>query len=365
MSAKSINIESNKLLIVALSIIFTLVALEVVCRVWINLLAPDDLRNKYSLYKDLRSENRRYVRHHYLNYYLNPEYRGKHTYHNSLGYRNDEIPVEKPEGVFRIAALGGSTTYTIKVGRNENTFTGKLEEILRDEYGYENIEVINAGVGGYNSWESLINLQFRVLDLDPDLIIVYHGVNDVHTRLVDPEHYRGDNSGRRKQWYEPAVRFLEHSALMRTVLRKTGLTEQYVLMSFVNADSSYGPFNLEGKDPMELLDKNPPDFFKRNLRNMAAVSRANGAEILFSTWAHSPYFDDYISTEHYQRALRENNEAVIEVAEDMDVPVFDFAEVMPQQKEYWDEGRHVNKFGAEKKAELFSEFINEMGLIPK
>ena len=249
--------------------------------------------------------------------------------------------------------------------KNEETFTSQLEKILRDEYGYENVQVINAGVGGYNSSESLINLEFRVLDLEPDMVIVYHGTNDVHSRLVDPEKYRGDNIGRRKQWQEPGVRLVERSALLRILLRKTGITNQYGLRKFVTADSAYGPYNLEDHDPMELLDKNPPVYTKRNLRNMVAVSKANGADIIFATWAYSPYFDDYAATEHYQRGFGENNEVVIETAKEQEIPVFDFAEIMPRDKAYWADGRHVNEKGARKKAELFAEFINESGLIPR
>lgn len=358
-------LKKSRILLVLLSVIVTLLALEVICRVWISFLAADEYRLEYSLYSELKPQERRYIPHHYLNYYPNPEYRGKDTYHNSLGYRNDEFPVRKPEGIYRIVAIGGSSTYTIKVEKNEETFTRQLEKILRDKYGYKNVQVINAGVGGYNSWESLINLEFRVLDLDPDLIIVYHGTNDVHTRLVEPSEYSGDNRGRRKQWIEPDVHILEHSALLRILLRKTGITNQVGLRKFVNAQTAYGPFELEGRDPMELLDKNPPIYFRRNLKNMIAVSHANGADIMFATWAHSPHFDDYASTPFYQRGFSENNQVVKEVANEHEIPVFDFAEVMPQDKKYWSDGRHVNKRGARKKAELFAEFINESGLIPR
>jgi hypothetical protein len=45
------------------------------------------------------------------------------------------------------------------------------------------------------------------------------------------------------------------------------------------------------------------------------------------------------------------------------MPFFDFASVMPKDKKYWRDGRHVNALGAEKMAELFAEFIHENGLI--
>ena len=363
-AAPKTSSSRRKIILVIASVVLTLIVLEVICRVWINLLAPDETRLKYSSYSELKPEDKRYIPHHYLNYYPNPKYRVNKSYHNSLGYRNEEFPVKKPEGTYRIAVIGGSSAYTIYVDDNEKTFTAELEEILKDDYGYTNVQVINAGVGGYNSWESLINLEYRVLDLDPDLIIVYQGTNDVHPRLVEPSEYHGDNRARRKQWQEPGTRFLERSMLLRLILRKSGITEQKGLRKFVNSETAYGPFELEGQDPMELLDKNPPVYFRRNLSNMVAVAEANGSDIMFATWAHSPYFDDYAATAFYQRGFNENNEVVREVATEKGIELFDFAGVMPQDEEYWFDGRHVNETGARRKAELFAEFINESNLIP-
>ncbi len=354
---------SRKIVIVLISILFTILILEVLSRVWLNFIVSEEDRLEYSLYSYLRPDNQRYIPHHYLNYYPNPKYKRGKTYHNSLGYRNYEFSTKKPEGVFRIVAIGGSSTYTVSVEDNEKTFTSQLERILRDKYRYENVEVINAGVGGYNSWESLINLEFRVLDLDPDLIIIYHGTNDVHTRFVDPKSYSGDNLGRRKQWRSPNIPILEHSALFRILLRNSGITSQVGIGNFVDSNTSYKPNSVIDRDPFNLLKKNPPIYFKRNLTNIAAVSRANGAEIIFATWAHSPKFYDYASTPHYEQGFRENNEVVKEVAQINGIPMFDFASKMPGDSIYWADGRHVNELGAEKKAELFTEFIHNSGLI--
>ena len=355
----------QKLYLVLISVLFTLIVLEIATRVWLGFIAPEDVGLEYSLYSYLSPDNQRYSRHQYLNYYPNPEYRRGKTSHNSLGYRNDEFPVKKPEGVFRIVLLGGSTTYNIGIDDNEKTWAAQLERILRDKYGYKNVEVINAGVGGYNSWETLINLEFRVLDLDPDLIIEYEGTNDVHARFVDPASYRGDDSGRRKQWDPPSIFFLEHSALFRVILRKLGVTHQVGIGNFVTPKTAYGPNSVKKHNPMELLEKNPPIYFRRNLNNMVAIAKANGANIMFSTWAYSPYLDDYASKPYYQKGFEENNEVVREVAISDGIPLFDFAAVMPKDEKYWYDGRHVNALGAEKMAGLFAEYLNGNGLIKR
>ncbi len=362
--AESTGHFKKKLYLVLISVFFTLVILEIATRVWLDYIAPEDVSLEYSLYSYLSPDNQRYIRHHYLNYYPNPKYRRGKTSHNSLGYRNDEFPAKKPEGVFRIVLLGGSSTYNIGITDNDKTWAAQLERILRDKYGYKNVEVINAGVGGYNSWETLINLEFRVLDVDPDLIIEYEGTNDVHARFVDPASYRGDDAGRRKQWDPPSIFFLEHSALFRVILRKLGVTEQVGIGNFITPrNTAYGPVSVAKHDPMALLEKNPPVYFRRNLKNMAAIAKANGVEFLFSTWAYSPYLDDYASTPYYQKGFDENNEVVKEVALGSGMPFFDFAAVMPKDKKYWRDGRHVNPLGAEKMAEIFAEYINDNDII--
>jgi lysophospholipase L1-like esterase len=96
---------------------------------------------------------------------------------------------------------------------------------------------------------------------------------------------------------------------------------------------------------------------------MIAISEEHNIDILFSTWAYSPYLDDYASKAYYQQGFEENNNVVREVADRHHIPLFDFAAVMPQDAKYWADGRHFNEAGALAKARLFAEFIHGQGLI--
>jgi lysophospholipase L1-like esterase len=232
------------------------------------------------------------------------------------------------------------------------------------------VEVINAGVPGYNSWEILVNLEFRVLDLDPDLVIIYEGTNDVHARLVDPSAYRGDDSGRRSAWQAPPVALWEHSALLRILSRMTNYSRQVSVDDFVSSPTYLSwPFESrlreDNLDPNEVLKANPPVYFRRNLANMIVIAKEHDTEIMFSTWAYSPYLNDYASQDYYQQGFQENNRVVNEVATSHHIPLFDFAAVMPQDVEYWADGRHVSEAGALVKARLFAEFIDAQGLIDR
>jgi lysophospholipase L1-like esterase len=357
-----------ELILPVFSVLLTFFLLEVGARLWLNYLATPDQYDRYVLFTSMDPKEFAWTPHQYLVYYPTPNYRKGQTFHNSLGYRNNEFSAEKSKNVFRIVALGGSSTYDVRIENNEKTFTAQLEKLLNEEYGYQNVEVINAGVPGYNSWEMLINLEFRVLDLDPDLVIIYEGTNDVHARMVEPSAYRGDDSGRRQPWQVPPVPLWEHSTLLRIPSRMMNFTRQVSVDDFVSSPTFLSwPYEYRlsesDADPAEILEANPPIYFRRNLENMIAISEEHDIDILFSTWAYSPYLDDYASKAYYQQGFEENNEVVKAVADRHDIPLFDFAAVMPQDAIYWADGRHVNEAGALVKAQLFAEFIHVQGLI--
>jgi lysophospholipase L1-like esterase len=367
----SIRIPSrSELILPVFSILLTFGLLEIGARVWLSYLATPAQYDRYVLFTSIDPKSFAWTPHQYLVYYPSPNYRKGKTFHNSLGYRSDEFAAAKPDDVFRIVALGGSSTYDVGIEDNEKTFTAQLEKLLTEEYGYQNVEVINAGVPGYNTWEILVNLEFRVLDLDPDLIIIYENTNDVHARMVEPSAYRGDDSGRRQPWQVPPVPLWEHSTLLRILSRMTNYSRQVSVDDFVSSPTFYSwpyEFRLSENDidPAKILEENPPIYFQRNLENMIAVAKEHGIEVLFSTWAYSPYLNDYASKDEYQQGFQENNEVIREVANRHHIPLFDFAAVMPQDPKFWADGRHSNEAGALLKAELFAEFVDTQRLIER
>ncbi|GAB6038998.1 hypothetical protein JCM15519_35570 [Fundidesulfovibrio butyratiphilus] len=93
-------------------------------------------------------------------------------------------PRKKPEGVVRIVCVGGSTTYG--TGADASTTFPALFEALcnRSHPGCpRRVEVINAGLMGYNSWHSRIRADVDLDSLDPDLYVVMDGLNDVVTSM--------------------------------------------------------------------------------------------------------------------------------------------------------------------------------------
>jgi hypothetical protein len=97
----------------------------------------------------------------------------------SLGY---ELPKAKPDGQLRIAFLGSSA---VQLGSTyETTLPGSLRTLLRERYHGRDIEVINAGIQSCVSRQSIMHLVFTVLPYQPDIVILYDGVNDIGLPLT-------------------------------------------------------------------------------------------------------------------------------------------------------------------------------------
>lgn len=98
--------------------------------------------------------------------------------HNSMGLRDDEHPVEKPNGVFRILALGDSFTYGAGVSFNDS-FLHRLEEMLNSRPGHMKVEIIKAGISRYYPEPERIFLEHYGLQYRPDLVLVGFLPNDI------------------------------------------------------------------------------------------------------------------------------------------------------------------------------------------
>ena len=357
------SIFSRRTLIV---LIITLVLLEVTLDIWISRFADLDNFMSYATIEETIARRKpRFEKHHYLNYALSPNYNREGTHHNKYGFREPDFKMKKPKGIYRIATLGGSTTYTEFVKKDRDTYPARLEVELK-RLGYTNVEVINAGGPGYTSWESLVNLEFRVLDADPDMLIIYQNVNDIHARLVDPALYRGDNSGYRKPWVTPAMSWYEHIAVVRVILRLIGRSHNvHGIQSMTKRDNPYRDALKTQAQKENLLKKNKPLYYRRNIENMIGIARIHGIDVMLATWAYNGKKSDYISEQYYQSGVAEHNKILKNIGKNHNVPVYDFAKEMPGAScpDCWHDGRHVTRKGAKIKAKLFARYIDRAGLI--
>jgi len=375
----------RKLLLASVSGLLALLLMEGLARVWVGSFASD---GNFKLYASEAQLKERFppkvVPHRYLGFCLNPDYRSDQNRHNALGFRGDEVVLPKPEGEFRIVCLGGSTTYTLGVEDHRLSYPALLESLLVKS-GFDQVKVINAGVPGYSSWENLMNFQFRVLDVEPDMLIVYNSVNDIHPRLVWPSSaYRGDNSGRRSppEMGRPA-HLGDFSTLARIYLVRQGLIAP--LNAMANSLDVYPETYLaeefqqqarRGRYPKgvfkrvsasQMLATNTPVYYRRNLENLVAIAEHTGVETILATFAHSARFKNRptASSAEYVGAYEEMNAELASIAEESTAHLFDFAAVFPDNSKYFTDGRHVTEAGARLKAQLFAKYLRGSGILAK
>ena len=109
---------------------------------------------------------------------------------NNDGFRGPEIMQETSNQAYRIFVIGGSTTWGLYVS-DQHTISTYLQENLNQNVK-KRVEVINAGVPGYNSNDELNLIKNKIVNYNPELIIIYDGINDIwlpYNKTADHELY--------------------------------------------------------------------------------------------------------------------------------------------------------------------------------
>lgn len=101
------------------------------------------------------------------------EYHYKGERLNSMGYRGKAPALQKAPGEFRIFLLGGSTVLF-----GGPTLAMLLEEKFKAD-GFAHVNVYNFGVISSVSGMELTRILFEISDMQPDLIVMYGGGNDI------------------------------------------------------------------------------------------------------------------------------------------------------------------------------------------
>ena len=361
--AKPVRQIRRTVIPMAIIVVITLLVLETAFRIYIDSNGSHEEQVMYLWSREeINTQDQLVKPVPYLNYVANPA----HPEHNAMGYRNPEIVLPKPEGVFRIVALGGSTTYSTGTSPEES-YPAFLQQILREDYGYTQVEVINGGMSGYTSWENFVNFAFRVLELEPDMIIVYAAVNDVVVReFGSNDCYRGENEMRglniqRGVWIEQSQP-LSSSALYRFIAIRLGwMPNPLDLQSAFKIVDISCDSDPEGATLADRVESNIPIYFERNLRNLLLVAQGNGVIPVLSTWSFNV---EAGRPEHWINAIHQHNDITRQLAEELDISLYDLAENLPVDNEFWEiDGIHLVAKGTYEQAEQYAKFLDESGLI--
>jgi len=196
------------------------------------------------------------------------------------------FPKEKAPGRRRIICLGSSSTFGAGLRHWSQVYPAKLETMLRDR-GH-NVEVINAGFGGYNSYQLWIYLSEVLIRLHPDLVIFYYGGNEGYGSSAKTFYPRAQavvarlrergvtdsaelsyavEHGTAGRWALGAFRLLDHS---RAVLwLRNRIVEGRIAGELVDR-------RLEPNDPRYLIEPT----FETILQQMADLLREHGGRLI-------------------------------------------------------------------------------------
>ena len=177
--------------------------------------------------------------------------------------------------------LGDSCTFgqikLDKVRYVRQPYPLRLQNLIDKRVGPETSEVLNAGLPGYNSYQGLMLLRTKLRGLEPDVITVRFGWNDLLLSRADDDAYREP---------ETALGLFVEDLLLRTALypfvRRLGLELRAL------RDPVEDPSRRALSQSTEWKPTIPLERFKHNLGRIVEVGRDQGADVWLLTAPHNP-----------------------------------------------------------------------------
>jgi lysophospholipase L1-like esterase len=295
---------------------------------------------------------------------------------NNLGYRNkDDFEFTKAPNVFRILALGGSTTWGYLLDDPEDAWPSQLEKLLNgalsENSDFDKIEVINGGLNYGTSAELLLHYLYRDRYLDPNIVIIHTGGNDAKLLLFHD--YNPDYSFFRPGWTADIHRLrtgegflIRHSNIAKLVY--AFWLNDSAALPHINKQSK--SFDLKPQYYLQNAQKNEPVGFERNLRLLISNIISDDAQpVLFPYVTVSEEQFNILSAESAERvaftrkirdglvvALDKDDEVMGNLSDEYRVPLISLSpEEIPI--EYFLDDAHLSREGEAIKAQTVANQI--------
>ena len=314
----------NKIFVFSISIIIIIICLELLTKSLFFILDRDIKAYQYypGRYKNSKD----------LGYELTPDWEldhyNLHEKINSSGFRSPEIDQKKPDNNYRIIITGSSIVF----GRTSNSYTIShlLEKKLNKVYGKtKKIEVINAGVPGYNTFHILKQFKIKLKQFSPDLIIHYQFFTDLS--IID----FGNESSLTGYSYNP-----NNTTFVKNNL-KSFIDKSYLLtmvkaayrISSINRNNQQFQSIAKGftvKDSLEIIINKQYEiyqqlnFFKQNLHLLANECNKIDADLIlcipislykpFNTPDEINLIDNYDSKDYILNSIGTGNNIIKEIS---------------------------------------------------
>ncbi len=396
--SKQIRTAMSNILLTFISIALTLVITELVLRQW---LAP-----QYSITHHLHAPN--------MDTRFSPEAgvmpgvtsKVTHFTTNSAGLRGDELPSTSTP--LRVIAVGGSSTEALFLD-NRETWPQVMQQNLATTF-VSPVWVGNAGKSGLNTFSHRVQVEYYSKELQPDLILVNAGINDLNQCISGGFQAIQDNAARARldgfhAYYrqhvfqqivtDPSASKIYILDLLKKAMHRSQSSEPPVKFDYVVQDQA-GHFYVEQRlrrwksnKVTVLPDINfCLDSFERNLAVMVETARQNQTSIAFITQG-SLYRDDlteqeekllwfgardenpfapeapadYYSSTIMAQLLKQYNDRTLKVCRESSIACLDTDAVLPKTTASYYDDVHLNAQGAKKLGEMVAAFIQQEKLL--
>ena len=297
----------------------------------------------------------------YLNFPLHKNtYLGPSLPTNNLGYTNGgegnrDILIPKPKDMYRINCLGASTTqYYLSYKNQTYSYPLELEKILKNNNNL-NIEVNNCGTGGYTSSDLLVRFLLQIIDTSPDVLVIYHGYNDISSYLTP--NFKSDYSHSRKNLGETYYKFYIGSLL------------PYIPINFINflqnkwfsQNSRYSLVDSITKGKLETNNRVEEGLrsYERNLQNIITICKSRNIEVILSTYCF--YLHEKVKTSEihklYETIVIKENFVIKKLAEENKLKLVDAYNLIPKDNKNFVDTVHFTPDGMKLLAKNISEHI--------
>jgi len=294
---------------------------------------------------------------------------------NNYGFRDlDRTIVPKPANEYRIFAVGGSTTECGYLDDGDD-WPALLQELLNQkQIPDKKINVINTGKSGDATIDHIALLAHRIVHLQPDMIIISPGINDINRLICKPDSVLFNE----KKTIPVVKHFLTEFQIFRRVY--------YVLKpgpdfkNRITVKSSYKKIAEANRNYSitETLPEVHYSWFDENINTLIGICKAHSIPLVFTTqqttWMTN---DDQLGKWHwmiihcdnrYQKSdlkkmIDRLNKNLISISQDADIPVFRTDLLLENTSKNFYDDCHFNYHGSKNMAETLSEFVIENRLL--
>lgn len=301
---------------------------------------------------------------------------------NNMGYRGDSLIMNKPKNEFRIFMIGGSTTECLYIDDSKS-----IERILQTNLQAQTKEpliykVYNAGKSGDNSLDHISMLAHRIMHLNPDLIIVFAGINDFRSTVskgiykhIYPRKKSKSSGNELLEASKDLVLNLQIGRRLYNIFKNNSIEE----ISFdTNIRKSANHVKtLKYSNSIPSYSVKP---YQTNLSSISGICKKNNTKLMFMTQAvtwnnNNKDLKDLFwllftnNTRYNEKAmykgLEDFNTTMRKVSKSQNIDLFDLDKTIPKNSQYFYDDCHFNIKGVAFAGERLANFLLTTNLASK